>query len=118
MYYSKLLTKEYINEYQKDDYLELSYLYNNIEFIILLITVITIIAFPIIIKLTSGEPKTQNKGTINPEYLQNNQDSDNLDDEQKHLDDNNDDYPEYPEYSKPIDDQNSINCEAPQPINT
>ena len=31
---------------------------------------------------------------------------------------NNDYYPEYPEYSKPIDDQNSINCEAPQPINT
>ena len=118
MRYNDLLTKEYLNEYKIDDNLELSDLYNTIEFIILLIMVIMIIFYPIIIKVTSCESKTQKKGTINPEFLQDNQEGNNHNDKQKNSDDKFDDYPENPEFPKPTDEQNSINYEAPNPIYT
>ena len=135
--YNKLLTKEYIDEYKnfefedKKDFLESSILYNDIEFIILLITMIIIIVYPILIKLTSyiphfyfinnvgkdtynERPNTVNTGKINIELFNYNQAANNFKPGQYNSNNNFVNAP----YYKPDGNQNPINYDAPQPVHT
>ena len=127
--YNKLLNKEYIDEYKIEDALESSIVYNNIQFIILLITLSLIIVYPILIKLiTCKRPlnyinyneisrlrKLKCDSEVSEDLIQNNQTSNDFNNEQNNSDDNYNDYPDYPEYPTTTGTQKSINFEAPKP---
>ena len=133
--YNKLVTKEYIEEYKnfgegrhKKDFLEKSILYNHMQFIVLFISVIIIIVYPILIKLTSyissfnylnhnekqNCNKMQNNKKINIELVGYNKTPTNSFPEQYNSNDN-DDYPSEPLYQKETSEPNVMNCQAPPP---